>query len=160
MLGQENWGGRGFAIPMEGSAEPGGVVQRCISRCKRKSSPDGQFQIGSVVDCQTKSLRKLRNVVPHQARAFLVNQGRQALKFQARPRELVGRHFGPSNPEAEALQTAIDNKAPDAELKSRLERLREVRKENQAKLEKAQEELRAVLSLQQEAVAVVSGLLP
>jgi len=67
---------------------------------------------------------------------------------------------GASNPEVEALQTAITDKAPDAEIKARLERLREVRKENEANLTKAQEDLRAVLSVRQEAVAVVNGLLP
>ena len=45
-------------------------------------------------------------------------------------------------------------------MKSRLERLREVRKQNEAKVAKAQEELRAVLSVRQEAVAVMFGLLP
>jgi hypothetical protein len=68
--------------------------------------------------------------------------------------------FGPNNPEMDALQTAITDKAPDAEVKARLERLREVRKENDAKMTKAQEELRAVLSVRQEAVAVLYGLLP
>jgi hypothetical protein len=43
---------------------------------------------------------------------------------------------------------------------SRLDRLREVRKQNEAKLTKAQEDLRAVLSLRQEAIAVMFGLLP
>jgi hypothetical protein len=35
-----------------------------------------------------------------------------------------GRMGGASNPEAEALQTAVTDKAPDAEIKARLERLR------------------------------------
>ncbi len=65
-----------------------------------------------------------------------------------------------SNPEADALQTAVTDKAPDAEIKARLERLREVRKENEANLAKAQEDLRAVLTVRQEAVAVLFGLLP
>ena len=71
-----------------------------------------------------------------------------------------GRLGGTNNPELDALQTAITDKAPDAEVKARLERLREVRKDNEAKLTKAQEDLRAVLSVRQEAVAVVYGLLP
>ena len=62
--------------------------------------------------------------------------------------------------ELAALSTAVRDKLPDAEIKSRLDRLREVRKESDAKLAKAQEELRAVLSVRQEAVAVVFGLLP
>lgn len=68
---------------------------------------------------------------------------------------------GPSgNPEQDNLRAAITDKLPDAEIKSRLDRLREVRKQNEAKLTKAQEELRAVLSVRQEAIAVMFGLLP
>lgn len=66
----------------------------------------------------------------------------------------------PSNPELAALQSAIRDKLPEAEIKSRLDRVRESRKQNEAKLSKAQEDLRAVLSVRQEAVAVVFGLLP
>ena len=68
--------------------------------------------------------------------------------------------MGGGNPEVDALQTAINDKAPDAEVKARLERLREVRKENETKLAKAQEDLRAILSVRQEAAAVLAGLLP
>lgn len=67
---------------------------------------------------------------------------------------------GGGSSELAALSTAVRDKLPDAEIKSRLDRVREVRKENESKLAKAQEELRAVLSVRQEAVAVVFGLLP
>lgn len=67
---------------------------------------------------------------------------------------------GSSNPEVAALTAALRDKLPDAEIKSRLERVREVRKNNEAKLTKAQEDLRAVLSVRQEATAVMFGLLP
>lgn len=67
---------------------------------------------------------------------------------------------GGNNTEAAALSAALRDKLPDAEIKSRLERLRDARKENEAKLAKAQEDLRAVLSIRQEAMAVVAGLLP
>ncbi len=64
------------------------------------------------------------------------------------------------NPEADALRQAIQDKLPEAEIKSRLTRLRESRKANEEKLQKAQEDLRSVLSVPQEAVAVMAGLLP
>lgn len=70
-----------------------------------------------------------------------------------------GGRGGPS-PEQDALRQAITDKLPEAEIKSRLERVREVRKANEEKLTKAQEELRAILSVRQEAVAVMAGLLP
>lgn len=66
---------------------------------------------------------------------------------------------GERSPEAEALQKAIESKASADEIKQKLAKLREARKEKEAKLEKAQEDLRKVLSVKQEASAVLAGLL-
>ena len=71
-----------------------------------------------------------------------------------------GRSGRTANPESDSLRQAIMDKLPDAEIKSRLTRLRESRKNNEEKLGRAQEELRAVLSVRQEAIAVMAGLLP
>jgi hypothetical protein len=68
--------------------------------------------------------------------------------------------FGqPPSPEAEALQKAIDAKAPKAEIKAALAKYNESRKAKQAELEKAQEELRKILTTRQEAIATMNGLL-
>jgi len=67
--------------------------------------------------------------------------------------------FSQSNPEAESLQKAIDDNAPSAQIKSMLEKYRAARKDKQAKLEVAQENLRKVLTTRQEAQAVLMGLL-
>lgn len=67
--------------------------------------------------------------------------------------------FTPS-PEAEALQKAIDDNAPAAQVKAALERYRASKKEKEAKLAAAQEELRKVLTARQEAQATLMGLLP
>lgn len=66
----------------------------------------------------------------------------------------------PSSPELGALQAAVRDRLPEAEIKARLAQLRETRKANEAKLAKAQEDLRAVLTVQQEALAVLFGLIP
>lgn len=66
---------------------------------------------------------------------------------------------GEPDPDLEALQKAIEAKAPADEIKAKLTKLRESRKDKEAKLEKAQEDLRSVLSTRQEAVAVMMGLL-
>ena len=66
---------------------------------------------------------------------------------------------GEPSPEVEALRAAIEAKAPADEIKAKLAKVREARKANDAKLEAAQEDLRKVLSVRQEAVAVMSGLL-
>jgi hypothetical protein len=62
-------------------------------------------------------------------------------------------------PEAEALQKAIDNHQSRAELKNALAKYIEARKRKQAELEKAQADLRPLLTSHQEATLVLMGLL-
>jgi len=62
-------------------------------------------------------------------------------------------------PEAEALQKAIDDHASKAELKNALAKYVEARKRKQAALEKAQADLRQVLTFHQEATLVLMGIL-
>ena len=66
---------------------------------------------------------------------------------------------GEPSPEAEALRKAIEAKAPADELKAKLAKFREARKVKEANLETAQEDLRKVLTVRQEAAAVLAGLL-
>lgn len=63
-------------------------------------------------------------------------------------------------PEQNALRSAVTDKLPDAEIKLRLARAHEVHQHNEAKLFQAQSELRAILTVRQEAVAVMAGILP
>jgi hypothetical protein len=76
------------------------------------------------------------------------NQGGRARMFGGTP-----------VPEAEALQKAIDGKASNAEMKAAIAKYAEARKAKQAELEKAQADLRKVLSVRQEALAMLNGLL-
>lgn len=66
---------------------------------------------------------------------------------------------GEPSPEVEELRKAVDAKAPADEIKAKLAKVREARKANEAKLEAAQEDLRKILTVRQEAVAVMMGLL-
>jgi hypothetical protein len=69
--------------------------------------------------------------------------------------------FGPEpSAEGEALQKAIEAKASADEIKSKLAKYRESQKQKEAKLAQAQDELKKVLSVRQEATAVLMGLLP
>ncbi len=61
--------------------------------------------------------------------------------------------------EAEALQKAIDAKAPKAEVKAALAKFIESRKAKEAELQKAQDDLRKVLTARQEAIATLNGWL-
>jgi len=66
---------------------------------------------------------------------------------------------GEPSPEAEELQKAIDSNASKDELKAKLTKFREARKDKESKLAKAQEDLKKVLTVKQEAAAVLMGLL-
>jgi len=61
-------------------------------------------------------------------------------------------------PEAEALQAALESNASADDIKAKLAAYRTARKDRQAKLTQAQEELKKVLTPKQEAVAVMNGL--
>jgi hypothetical protein len=69
-------------------------------------------------------------------------------------------NFGPQpSAVAQSLQAAIEAKAPADQIKVKLEAVRQERKDKQANLEKAQEDLKKVLNVRQEAAAVLAGLL-
>ena len=67
--------------------------------------------------------------------------------------------FGQPNPDAEALQAALDSGASADDIKAKLTAYRAAAKQKEAQLEKAQDELRQLLSVRQEARAVLMGLL-
>jgi hypothetical protein len=64
-----------------------------------------------------------------------------------------------ASPELEALHKAIEAKASSAELKAKLAEFRAARASKEVELEKAQNDLKQVLSVRQEAVAVAFGVL-
>jgi hypothetical protein len=66
--------------------------------------------------------------------------------------------LGRPGPESDALRQAIDSDAPRAQIKTLTAKLRAVRQEKLTNLAKAQEELRALLTTRQEAVATMAGL--
>jgi hypothetical protein len=61
--------------------------------------------------------------------------------------------------EMQAVQRAVDGDASKEDTKATLAKLAEVRKIHQAALQKAQDDLRKVLTVRQEAVLTVSGYL-
>lgn len=70
-----------------------------------------------------------------------------------------GGFFGEPPAEATALRAAIENKASADEIKAKMAKFREARKAKETELTKAQEDLRKVLSVRQEAAAVTAGLI-
>jgi hypothetical protein len=67
--------------------------------------------------------------------------------------------FNQPNPDRDALQQAIDDNAPSAQVQALLTRYQATQKAKQATLAAAQDDLRKVLTVQQEASATLSGLL-
>lgn len=66
--------------------------------------------------------------------------------------------FGQPSPEQAALQKLIDDSAPTSQIKDALAKYRASQKAKQAKLVQAQEALRKVLTIKQEAQAAMLGL--
>jgi hypothetical protein len=73
-----------------------------------------------------------------------------------RPRGGFG---GPPSPEQDALQKAVDDDVPAGQIKDLLGKYQAAQKAKQDKLDKAQADLRAVLTVKQEASATLMGLL-
>ena len=69
-----------------------------------------------------------------------------------------GGFFGQPSPEQEALQKALDDDAPAAQVKDLLAKYKASQQAKQAKLEAAQDALKAVLTSKQEAQAYLLGL--
>lgn len=69
-----------------------------------------------------------------------------------------GGMFGQPSPEQEALQNALDADAPAAQIKDLLAKYKAAQQVKQAKLEAAQDALKAVLTTKQEAQAYMLGL--
>ena len=69
-----------------------------------------------------------------------------------------GGMFGQTSPEQDALEKAIEANAPAGQIKELLAKYKAAKKEKQAKLQSAQEDLRKVLSVKQEAQATLMGL--
>ena len=70
-----------------------------------------------------------------------------------------GRLANALSPEAQALQQALDADAPVGEVKPLFARLQAVHKEKLAKLAQAQADLRALLTVRQEAIVILAGMM-
>ena len=150
-------GGGGFG---GGNFDPAQMQQMMLDRTRQT--------LGVTEDADWKALEpkvtavmEARRAVPN-AMGMGMGGGRRgganagADQTQQRPRNPM---MGTPSPALEALQKAIEAKAPAAELKSKMDAYRAEVKTKQAALEKAQDDLRKLLSTEQEAKGVASGLL-
>ncbi len=142
---------------------------------KRDDNADARGPKSNPADAQARGLDRLRErlVVPDDTewtlmveRITKIEEIRRTLWTSAAnvrspaPGAEKGKRGSSANPERDALRSAVTDNLPDAEIKSRLARAHEIHRQNEARLAKAQADLRAILSIRQEAVAVMAGLLP
>jgi len=147
-----------------GNFDPAEIQQRMMERTKENLEVKDDTEWKAIEPLVTKVMDARRESMAFGAggmmRGFGFGRGRGGDGGGGgggdRPR---GGFFGEPAPEAEALQKAIDAKASNAEIKAALTKYRDAKKAKEAALTKAQDDLRKVLSVRQEAIAVNTGLL-
>jgi hypothetical protein len=149
-------GGNGFGGGGRGNFDPAQRLQQQLDNVRT--------QLEFTNDTDWAAIQPLVQKVL-EARTALGNAGRNGLGGRGGGRRGGGGQGGPGGQqttslEQQALQNAIDNDAPAAQIKAALDRYEASQKTKQATLTAAQEALREVLSSKQEAQATLMGLLP
>lgn len=152
----ENADGGGRRSP--GNFDPAQFQQRMMENLRTKLAFTNDAEWASVQPLVQKVMEARRDtmaVAPRMGGHF----GGGDRRPNARGESRGGPAFGQSS-ESEALQKALDGKGSAQDIKAALESYRAARKDKESKLASAQETLRKVLSVRQEAQAVLLGLLP
>ena len=148
-------GGGGFGGGGRGNFDPAQFQQRMMDRVRESLGFTNDTDWSAIQPLVQKVMDARRDMGAGMARMF--GRGRGGPGGPGGPR---GGMFGQTpSPESEALQNAIDQNAPSAQIKDLLAKYRAAQKDKQAKLEAAQASLRSVLSVKQEAQATLMGLL-
>jgi hypothetical protein len=142
--------------PRRGNFDPAQMRERMMSRLKDQLeiTDDGEWKaieplIEKVIDARGAAMSGMRG---------MFGPPRRQNGDTADPAARRGM-FGQTSAESDALQKAIDAKASNSELKAAIAKYAEYRKAKQAELEKAQADLLKVLTVRQEAIATLNGLL-
>jgi len=91
-------------------------------------------------------------------RGMMGNRNRGGANVDQTGNRSRGGFGGQPNPEADALQKAVDDNAPAAQIKDLLAKCKTSQQAKQAKLEAAQDALKTVLTTKQESQAYMMGL--
>ncbi len=146
-------GGRGRRGPGGGNFDPAQFQQRMMENIRERLAFTNDTEWAAVEPLVQKVLDARRDLGPAGMGFGFARRGGD----QGGNRR--GGFFGQPSPEAEALQRAIDDNAPVGQIKDALAKYRASRKEKEARLTAAQENLRKVLTPKQEAQAVLLGLM-
>jgi hypothetical protein len=154
--GGGGFGGRGGG----GGMDPAQFQQRMMDRMRD--------QLGFTNDTDWNAVQPLVQKVSDAQRDLRAGQMQGMRMLFRRPgqnnddnqrRQRFGGFMGQPSPEYTALQDAVDNNAPEGQIKDLLTRYNASQKAKEDKLKAAQDNLRAVLSVKQEASATLIGLL-
>jgi hypothetical protein len=165
LVAQGNGGGQGGGGRKGGgNFDPAAMQQRMMERYKEVLEVTDDAEWKAMEPLVQKVMDARRNGMSGMGRGmFGGGRTRGGGGDNAQPadqgKQPRGGMFGTPNPDAEALQKAIDSKASKAEIKAALDKYLASRKANQAALEQAQADLRKVLTSRQEAIATLNGLL-
>ena len=152
-MAQDN-GGAGQAREGRGNFDPAQFQQRMMDNVRERLAFTNDTEWAAVQPLVQKVMDARRD-----AMAGMSGLGRRRGGANAAPGNDQRRGaFGQPGPEAEALQKDLDSGAPTAQIKAALESYRAAHKDKEAKLADAQENLRKVLTLRQEAQAALLGL--
>jgi len=162
VVAQPNNGGGGFGGGGRGNFDPAQMQQRMMERYKEILEVTDDSEWKAMEPLVQKVMEARRDTMGGMGRGMFGRGPRggnngQPADQQAQPRR--GMFGATPNPDAEALQRAIESKASKAEIKAALDKYVASRKVRQAALEQAQADLRKVLTSRQEAIATLNGLL-
>jgi len=150
-------GGRG------GNFDPAEFQQRMLERVKEQLEVKDDAEWKALEPLVTKVMEARRESMAYNLGGAMRGFGRGRGGGDGggggggdRPR---GGLFGDPAPEQEALQKAIDSKASNADIKAAVAKYRDAKKAKEAALTKAQDDLKKVLSVRQEAILVNNGTL-
>lgn len=134
-----------------GNFDPAAMQQRMLDRV--------QEQLGFTNDTEWDAVKPLvQKVMTARQEVGMGGMGRMFGGGRGGQGGGRGGMFGQPSAEQEALQKALDDNAPAAQVKDLLAKYKASQKVKQAKLEAAQADLKAVLNARQEAEAVLLSL--
>lgn len=152
-------GGPGGGGPGGGNWDPAAMQQRIMDNVKEHLNFTNDTEWSAVQPLVQKVLDARREVgVGGGMRALFGGRNRGGDQGGGNNRQRGGGMFGGPSAEEEALQKALDDNAPAAQIKNLLAKYRASVKSKQAKLEAAQADLKAVLTPTQEAQAALLSL--
>jgi hypothetical protein len=143
--------------PGGGNFDPAQMQQRIMDNIRDDLNFTNDTDWSAVQPLVQKVMDARRDVGGNQMRA-LFGRNRGGNNNNGGPGGGRGGMFGTPSPEQEALQKALEDDAPAAQVKDLLAKYKTSQQAKQAKLEAAQDALKGVLTSKQEAQAYLLGL--